>query len=744
MLALLYITTILHVVLGVFTILTKRSKTNLSFSFFLIGISLWSLSNAFFQTSKTYEEMFNWALIAYTIATFMLLFLSLFSFFITGKKLSDTRILLITLTTFISFLIVYIPKFIIIGVDFESKSIMPGRGLLLLFLTYIYYIFTAIVNLKAGIKKFSSKKHTQLKYVSFGIFTAMIFGITFNLVLPSFNIYDFVSIGPSFTLISLSLVTYAIIKYQFLDIRFLFGRFVYYSVLAVSPYTIYFFLAYFYESQFGTSFTPAAYLIGIPMSYLFVISHNGLHGILSKYTTTRLINPGYDPTQIIADITNKISRELDLHHIVETITNTILRTVRPSFLSIYFFQENSADPIEFKTSDFEVNHAQLKDIKILFEQEKSVPFIVLNQDTEEQAYEKNNNVLFDQLFQKGCRLILPLFENKNVYGILVFGQKESDSMYAPRDIKFLSDITSSAGAGFQRARLYEDAQDFAKTLQHKVDEATAELKVKNTNLEDALGKLEEARRQERDMIDVMGHELRTPLTIVRNALSVMRTDFDKNQGNVEREKLDKYLAMALESARREMKLVETLLSATKFEGKRIQLHYTKIELNDVIADSIEALQYQAQAKNISINPQYPEQKIYVFADRVRAQEIVDNFLSNAIKYTPDNGHVDIKLYQQDNFGRVDIVDNGIGIAPEDLAKLGNKFFRAKRLMGEKDLFVHPSGTGLGLYVTFQLIEIMSGIKHVTSEVGKGSSFGFALPIYTDQPDKNIDQTFGES
>lgn len=260
-----------------------------------------------------------------------------------------------------------------------------------------------------------------------------------------------------------------------------------------------------------------------------------------------------------------------------------------------------------------------------------------------------------------------------------------------------------------------------------------------TNLEQAFNQVQSLRNRERNMIDVMGHELRTPLSIVRNSLAVMQKDAQKETGP-ELTKLRRYMEIGLESVRREMSLVETLLSATKLEGNRMQLQYTKVSLIDVVEDSVEAHGRNALQKNIQLIFDRPENDLFVYADRTRIQEIMDNFLSNAVKYTAQ-GSVTIKIYNENDKNWVAVTDTGVGISQENLQLLGKKFFRAREVMDENHVAVQPGGTGLGLYVAFELIKMMNGDKKISSIVNKGSTFAFALPIFTNQEDKSIDQTF---
>lgn len=320
----------------------------------------------------------------------------------------------------------------------------------------------------------------------------------------------------------------------------------------------------------------------------------------------------------------------------------------------------------------------------------------------------------------------PIFIRGDLFGTLTFYVRSKKIDELDESIKRLfSTYSLQIGIALENAHLYTQSQKDQR------------------DLENALHDLKEIRRRERDMIDVMGHELRTPITIVRNALHVLDSDFKNNNGVITEEKLGKYLEMGIESTRREMSLIETMLAATKIEGNRIQLSLTKIDMLDVINDSLEAHKHTAKSKGLKMIYNPPADKeFFSFADRVRTQEVMDNLLGNSVKYTA-KGQIEITIKEEKNMCRIDIKDTGVGIGKYDLEKLGKKFFRAKQLMQDESTEVHPGGTGLGLYVTFELINIMNGKKWIESEPGKGSTFSFALPLFAGQKNKEYDQTFME-
>ncbi len=319
--------------------------------------------------------------------------------------------------------------------------------------------------------------------------------------------------------------------------------------------------------------------------------------------------------------------------------------------------------------------------------------------------------------------VYPVFSRGRIVGTIGYLIKDKGSEELEENQKqLLQTYTTQIGIALENARLFTEVE-----------------RVKN-NLEIALSELQIARERERDMIDIMGHELRTPMSIVRNALGMMELHL-KKEGSIPLDKQQKYVDAAIESAKREINLIETLLSATKADSKGFQLAIEKVDLLDVINDSLEALKGQAIKRGLEIKYQKPEKDVFVYCDRTRIQEVADNFIGNAIKYTP-KGFVEISVEVKDNFGWVHVRDSGIGIDEQDLKKLGRKFFRAKQYTGDPGdpaSIVRPGGTGLGLYVSFNLIRIMEGILDVQSKVGEGSVFSFGMPLYTNQKPVQVER-----
>jgi signal transduction histidine kinase len=754
MIYLLYITALLNVGLGLFTFINKpRSKINVYFFLVSIGIGLWAVSNALFQESPDAQTMYLWAIIAYIVAMLMLCAVKVFSYAVSNKPVRGINKYLTIVIGVFGLLGPLVPNLISVGVDFPKRAIKGGPLLSVLFVCYLYLILDSQITLFLAQRKAIGARRTQLKLIFIGLLGAVVAGTITNLILPATGIYNAVAFGPTFTLILLSVISYAIVRHRLFDIRVLVGRIVYYLVTTSLPYIMFFLLVTLYTSLFGSVFALPVYFVSIFVGIAFVVTFNWLNEFIRTQVNSRLINPGYNPLETAEKLSNDLSVMIDLPRITDAIIAVISRTIRPNFSSIVVFADEDHKVDRVFGSDPTKLIPDIKKLKntvtTLWQATGKHPIVLDEIEAEmiDGIYRNVPNIareLKPIMEAVGAKVILSVGEQENILGIYIIGQKEADSPYTSSDIEFLKSIGNTGALAIQRSLLYSEVQEFANTLQLKVDQATAELQKTNKDLEATLAQLQEVRRQERDMIDVMGHELRTPISIVRNALVMLERLKDQTQGKISPAELSKYLDMSLESSRREITLIETLLSATKVDNARIQLYFVKSDMVDMVDDAIEGQKTPISQKHLEVKYNRPSESIWVYADRTRAQEIIDNFLSNAIKYTLQ-GSVTINTWKDSQFGWTSVKDTGIGISEEDMQNLGKKFFRAKQHIpksnGSSTEVVRPGGTGLGLYVTFDLIKIMGGSLYINSKVGEGTTFTYSLPLYTGQPEKQVDQTF---
>jgi len=260
----------------------------------------------------------------------------------------------------------------------------------------------------------------------------------------------------------------------------------------------------------------------------------------------------------------------------------------------------------------------------------------------------------------------------------------------------------------------------------------AEKQLALTQLEEKIGDLEEAYRKEKDMMDILAHELRTPISTARNAFSLLETML-KSAQHPDPEKIASYAKIVRTNLQREIKLLEIMLSSTKVDNNKITLKLAPLDLNPILEQIVLNYQLEANNKGIKLSRELSTTPVTVTADVDRVFEILDNLVGNALKYTIA-GSVIIRSALGGEFNSVSVTDTGEGIPANEIPNLGKKFYRINQYIDDGTdnpiKFTRPGGTGLGLYVAFNLAKMMQGSVSVRSEIGKGSEFSLNLPAYS--------------
>ncbi len=235
-------------------------------------------------------------------------------------------------------------------------------------------------------------------------------------------------------------------------------------------------------------------------------------------------------------------------------------------------------------------------------------------------------------------------------------------------------------------------------------------------------------RERNEFVSTASHEMRTPVAAIEGYLSMA---INPNLGTVD-DRARSYLEKAHQSALHLGKLFQDLLSVTKIEDQRLNDTREVFNLTDLVTQVTSEMDMVARKKNLQLlahigggtnrNETVIAPIYNVKADPERIREVLSNLVDNAIKYTP-TGSVDIDVNADKNFVTVKVRDTGMGIAPEDQKHMFEKFYRVNNSMTRE-----IGGTGLGLYIVRNLIELYGGQIKVESKPGAGSTFIFTLPL----------------
>ncbi len=227
-------------------------------------------------------------------------------------------------------------------------------------------------------------------------------------------------------------------------------------------------------------------------------------------------------------------------------------------------------------------------------------------------------------------------------------------------------------------------------------------------------------RAKSGFVSMVSHELRTPLTSIKGYVDLILTDETLGElSELQRE----FLGIIQNNARRLVSLVNDLLDLSGMESGKLELHRKPLDITLLIRELLPSFQPGWDASRQTFTLHLPEKAPMVLADADRLMQILSNLLSNAHKYTPNEGHIDLSVEIAEPVARVKVTDSGIGLSTEEQAQLFTRFYRAHNAMTEAG-----GGTGLGLVITRSLVEMQGGEMQVSSEPGHGSTFGFTLPL----------------
>ncbi|MBW8890539.1 MAG: HAMP domain-containing protein, partial [Fibrobacteres bacterium] len=218
-----------------------------------------------------------------------------------------------------------------------------------------------------------------------------------------------------------------------------------------------------------------------------------------------------------------------------------------------------------------------------------------------------------------------------------------------------------------------------------------------------------------DLLATVSHELKTRLTSVRMAVHLL---LDDKVGPVNGRQAD-LLHTAREDTEHLHRMIETLLDIGRIRSGRMEMELKPMEPGELIDHSLDAARQSFKEKGVRLHRSFPLDLPPVLADASRAHLVLDNLLSNALKYTPAGGNVSVTAERQGGHVRFDVADTGPGIPPGDLSRIFERFYRGSR-EGE------PGGAGLGLAIAKEVADAHGGGISVKSQEGMGSTFSFTL------------------
>lgn len=584
----------------------------------------------------------------------------------------------------------------------------PGWGIIFVLANMIVLLSMACFNFFKKTKNATGLEKVRLTYFAFAFSLAMIFAVVFNLILPAFfQNSDLMNVGIASMGITLIGVTgYSILKTNFSGIDLVIADTIYYSVLLA--WLVFPFAAHYYFPQLRTApMIASSFVLYFLWSICLIYIHNHFEHFLIK----RIVNHGADWSVEQEKFFSRIQNELDHEQIIAE-TNV--------FFSLLI--KNTGHQIigDFADDDHIQSWGNLPEkTKQLYTlahqawmQKNFGPWLT---ETAANSSRATDRRLAREMSRYGVAAMFPICFYDEFRGVILFGTKLNGNPYFVQDVSMITQTLRELSPLLNKAIIHQNTKDFNEHLQRKINHATAKVRRMNEKLI-AADKLKD------EFVSVASHELRTPMTAIKGYLWLVA----KNNTPKSIETNQKYIEIALKSTERLIALVNDMLTISRIEGGRYTLNLEILDARELLDQIQSELAPIASNKNIKLTIKKSREKLLVNADSKRILEVLHNLTGNALKFTKEGG-VTLHTRSDDKYVYIDVTDTGVGIDEADFTKLFSKFAR----MEKSYVKIKETGTGLGLYISRQIMHLHKGDITFTSQLGKGSTFTIYLPRITE-------------
>jgi len=284
------------------------------------------------------------------------------------------------------------------------------------------------------------------------------------------------------------------------------------------------------------------------------------------------------------------------------------------------------------------------------------------------------------------QMLVPIRREGRVMGLLNL-QRDDGGIFQPDHVQFAGRLADHAAVAIENARLYEQVQ--------------------------------QANRAKSEFVSFVAHELRTPMTSIRGYADMLEKGM---VGPLTPDQVG-FIHIISRNAKRMQVLVSDLQDISRIETGQLRLEIKPTTLAEALESARQTTQAQIEAQSQQLTVEVPEDLPLIHADPARLEQVLINLLSNAYKYTPKGKHIHVRAWLEDRYVHCTVSDTGIGISPQDQARLFTKFFRS-----ENPAVREMPGTGLGLCIVKSLVELQGGEIEMKSQVGKGTTFTFTVPV----------------
>lgn len=609
----------------------------------------------------------------------------------------------------------------------------------------VFFIVTFGMGLRYwrnGYKEIAEKsfiEYSRRKYVFIMVSIGLVGSLDF---LPNYGVelYPFAALPVA---IALAIISYAIVKHQLMDIQTVFHKTVMWA--AMSSFIVLPIGGVFYFGHdWIRGLNPLQLSIVVAVVMLLLIPYIK---IVQPHIDHLFQRRKHDLQKILRDFIHEIEALKGLDELVNKLQATILSVQYPERVSIILFDVKSDMRKPFRVSGLpEVFSAERHEnfLRWLERSNELAELDLIEVDPHHAEIKEPARSYFSEVQGK---LAVPLTHDGKLLGVINLGQKKNLKPYTGLDLDFLSSLKVEASIAFSNSLLYDDVskmslelKQWAAELERKVEERTKELAESKQEVEKAYTKLKELDAIKTQFFANVSHELRTPLTLVLAPLESMLKgelgELPKSQAG--------HVQIMYQNSLRLLKMINNLLDLAKIDAGKMQLTLDQVNLAEFIKGIIASVSPMAEKKQIRLTFTNGDRLPELVCDKEKIERVLLNLIFNSLKFTDPGGSVTVqcgKARPEDGNARlpdgqgqgarilVSVTDTGIGFPKEFQDKIFERFSQVDASASRK-----YEGSGIGLSLAKELVELHNGRIWAESEPGKGTVMTFTLPMDLKPPD----------
>jgi len=447
-------------------------------------------------------------------------------------------------------------------------------------------------------------------------------------------------------------------------------------------------------------------IVGVSLAILLAFLFQPIKRFFDRVTSRVFYQGNYNVNDFFTQLRSVLSATTDLRQLLHQSAEIVARTIKAKNITflIYDRPHHVLEIAVGKRSKGKIPYGDVHSLDESTLSRSGTPIVRSLLDEQDRHLQR-------LMLSHKVAVIQPLIRQQKIIGYMFMGEHIKND-YAGRDIRVVKSISDELVIGIENALSLQEVKDLNAHLEQRIDAATKELRTSNAQLH----RLDEAKDE---FISMASHQLRTPLTSIKGYISML---IDGDAGKVSKEQ-QHLLQEVFISSERMVRLVGDFLNVSRLQTGKFIIDKHPANLTKIVSQELESLEPNATAHKLTFEFKKPTNIPELQLDVNKIQQVIMNFCDNALYYSKPDSKIRVKLSLVNGFVELTVKDTGIGVPAAEQEQLFGKFFRATNARKQR-----PDGTGVGLFLAKKVIDAHGGTIFFSSKEGRGSTFGFRLPV----------------